>query len=148
MSEEYFFLPPELERTQAVLTADVYNLCHSLLSRSPHSCVFVPMRDMQYMAILDKEEIIFVDSLVYQMRNGQGGRIIITAWQFPLNKERTSLIDPLKCEHIYYHPQAKANALRLQSSFRKAIIQLDQRYRENILPSYMAKVLPWQHKEA
>ncbi|MBN4060479.1 hypothetical protein JYT78_00260 [bacterium AH-315-I20] len=147
MSDEVFFRPLEIECTQGVLTADVYNLCHSLLSRSPLDCVFVPIRDMQYMAILDKKEIIFVDSLAYQMRNGKGGRIITTAWQFPANKERDSLAEPLPCTYVFYHPKAKELQLRLQGSFRQAIIQLDKRYRESILPAHLAKILPWQNKE-
>lgn len=141
MSEEVFFRPPEIEREQGVLTGDIYNICHTLLSRSPLDCVFVPMRDMQYMAILDKQEIIFVDSLVYQMIDGKGGRIIITAWQFPANKDRDSLSEPQTCSYVYYHPQAKDNHLRLHGSFRQAILQLDERYRESILPSHQAKVL-------
>jgi len=142
MSEEVFFRPPEIEREDGVLTGDIYNICHTLLSRSPQDCVFVPMRDMQYMAILDKHEIIFVDSLVYQMVGNQGGRIITTAWQFPTHKDRESLSEPQTCSYVYYHPLAKENHLRLHGSFRQAILLLDERYRESILPSHQAKILP------
>lgn len=143
MPEETFFRPNEIIRTQGVLAADVYNTCHTLLSRSPLGSVFVPIRDMQYMAVVDQEEIIFVDSLAYQMINGKGGRVIMVSWQFPSNRNRASLFDPLPCTYVYYHPQAQASQLRLQSSFRQAIKQLDQRYRDNILPSHQATVLPW-----
>ncbi len=142
MSEEIFFRPSVIQCEEGVLTADIYNLCYTLLSRSPLGCVFVPMRDMQYMAVIDKQEIIFVDSLAYQVIDGKGGKVITTAWQFPVNKDRNSLSEPVTCTFIYYHPQAKANHLRLHSSFRKAIVQLDTRYRENMMPSRQAKVIP------
>ncbi len=61
-TRETFFRPDEVERQAWSITADVYNRCQLLLSRSETGCVFVPIRNMQYVAVIDAEEIIFVDS--------------------------------------------------------------------------------------
>lgn len=44
------------------LPADIYNIAHLLLAMHSTACVFVPIRTMQYLAIIDAEEIVFVDS--------------------------------------------------------------------------------------
>jgi hypothetical protein len=49
----------ELAREPRYLPASTYNLAHTLLARSPGDCVFVPIRSMQYVAIIAVEEIDF-----------------------------------------------------------------------------------------
>ncbi|MDQ7004402.1 MAG: hypothetical protein Q9N67_05615 [Ghiorsea sp.] len=142
MHEETFFRPSEVKRTSGILTSNTYNCCHTLLFRSPLDCVFIPIRDMQYMAILDHEEIIFVDSLAYQYANGNGGKIIMSSWQFPKSRDRFALSDALECTYIYYHPKAISMQLRLQSSFNKALIAFDKHYRNQHLPPHGATILP------
>ncbi len=62
------YIPESFEREQALaqeestLPADSYNLTRILLAASATRCVFVPIRSMQYLAVVDAEEIIFVDS--------------------------------------------------------------------------------------
>ena len=79
-TRETFFRPDAMEQQDWSITADVYNRCQLLLSRSETGCVFVPIRNMQYVGAIDSEEIIFVDSQGgYAHRDGQGGRPIVLA---------------------------------------------------------------------
>lgn len=71
---ETFFLPDEVDRRDWSVTADIYNLCHSLLSRSTTEHLFVPIRSMQFLAVMDRNEIIFVDSQSYAVSDNEGGR--------------------------------------------------------------------------
>ena len=59
-TEETFYRPAETGREERLLPAPVYNLTHLLLAQTDSGCVFVPIRSMQYMAVLDAEESIFV----------------------------------------------------------------------------------------
>ena len=58
--EERFYREQEIARLPAFLPAATYNLAHTLLARAG-TCLFVPIRSLQYMAVLDAEEFLFVD---------------------------------------------------------------------------------------
>ncbi len=52
----------EIAREICSLPAATYNLAQTLLSHANPGFVFVPIRTMQYLAIIDTEEIVFIDS--------------------------------------------------------------------------------------
>ena len=138
---ETFFLPMEVERKYWSVPAGIYNLYRSLLNRSPVDHVFVPVRNMQYLAVMDENEIIFVDSLSYAVSNDQGGRLILIAWQFPHSHDRAALTDAMPCEVVFYQHAHDDVQLRLIAEFRRAMETLDQRYRDQELPAKGAKIL-------
>ncbi len=138
---ETFFLPGEVERGRWMVPADIYNLYHSLQVRSETGNVFVPIRSMQFMAVLDRNEIIFVDSQSYAVSNDVGGRLILVAWQFDTSHERGALMDPVPCEVVFYQQNNSDLQLRLISEFRQAMQLLDKRYRDEQLPAEGAKIL-------
>jgi len=53
---------PEIRREKRTLPATTYNLAIKLLARCETKQLFIPIRSMQYMAIVDAEEFVFVDS--------------------------------------------------------------------------------------
>ncbi len=138
---ETFFLPGEVEREKWMVPANIYNLYHSLQSRSETGNVFVPIRSMQFMAVLDRNEIIFVDSLSYAVSNDVGGRLILLAWQFDKSHDRDALMDPMPCEVVFYQHKNSDLQLRLISEFRQAMELLNKRYRDEQLPAEGAKIL-------
>src|SRR3569832_811852 len=79
--EERFYREQEIARLPAFLPAATYNLAHTLLARAG-KCLFVPIRSLQYLAVLDAEEFFFVD--------GQNKAWVELAWQ-------------------HFHPQARAS---------------------------------------
>ena len=138
---ETFFLPDEVDRKDWSVTADIYNLCHSLLSRSTTEHVFVPIRSMQFLAVMDRNEIIFVDSQSYAVSENEGGRLILIAWQFPGSHDRDSLSSPMPCEVVFYGRKNTDLQLRLIAEFKQALEMMDQRYRDTELPVKGAKIL-------
>ena len=138
---ETFFLPAEVEREKWMVPADIYNLYRSLQAGSETGNVFVPIRSMQFMAVLDRNEIIFVDSLSYAVSNNVGGRLILLAWQFNKSHDRDALMDSMPCEVVYYQHKNSDLQLRLISDFRQAMELLDKRYRDEQLPAEGAKIL-------
>lgn len=107
---------PELAREPRSLPAATYNLAHSLLSRSPSGCLFVPIRAMQYLAIVDTEEIVFLD--------GERKCWIDIAWQDFHPQTRTSLDDPVPYAAVYYRPDAAQLMVRLQAELPRALKDL------------------------
>lgn len=138
---ETFFLPKEVERKNWSAPADIYNLYHSLQVRSQSGHVFVPIRSMQFMAVLDKNEIVFVDSQSYAVSKDEGGRLILIAWKFAESHDRDALTDPMACEVVFYEKKNNDLQLRLVSEFRQAMQLLDQRYRNEQMPAKGAKIL-------
>jgi hypothetical protein len=60
--QESFERGQALQRQHSVLPAAIYNQTRILLANSARGCVLVPIRGMQYLAVIDAEEIIFIDS--------------------------------------------------------------------------------------
>ena len=107
---------PELARDPHFLPASTYNLAHTLLARSPNDCVLVPIRSMQYLAILDAEEFVFLD--------GERKCWIDIAWQNFRPQDRVSLTDPVAYHAVYYQSSAADLMARLLVELPRALNQL------------------------
>ncbi|MEO6976099.1 MAG: hypothetical protein ABI144_09570 [Gallionella sp.] len=103
----------ELAREPRYLPAITYNLAHTLLARSPSDCLFVPIRSMQYMAIIDAEEIIFLD--------GERKCWVDIAWRHFHPQARGSLGDPVAYDACYYQPGSAQLMFRLQAEFARSL---------------------------
>ena len=119
MAEEVFFRPQELERTSRCLPGANYNLIYRLFRRAATDCLFVPIRNMQYLAVVDEEEVIFSD--------GAGDRSIELAWQNFRPQARDALTDSVPYEAVYYATGASRTMLRLQGEFHRALIELERK---------------------
>ena len=139
---ETFFLPAEVARTKWAVPAEIYNLARSLLGRSPTGNLFVPIRSMQFLAVVTSGEVVFVDSQSYAVAQDEGGRLILIAWKLSPARDRQALGDPVPCEVVFYEQHKRDLLLRLVQEFRKAMELMDQRYRDRQLPAKGAKILP------
>ena len=117
--EESFYHDEEIAREPRTLPAATYNLTHTLLAQCGQNCLFVPIRSMQYMAVIDHEEIIFVDR--------EGARMIELAWQHFNPKARGSLDEPVPYELVYYMEKGRETMKRLGVEFHKALTQLAEK---------------------
>jgi hypothetical protein len=131
---ESFEREQALTRTASALPAATYNLTRILLAASPTRCVFVPIRSMQYLAVVDAEEVIFVDS--------QHKRWVEIAWQGFKPQLRNALDAPVPYEVLFYTPDGRETQRRLQGDFHAALALLDTRRR----PATTAHILPLPRK--
>jgi hypothetical protein len=141
---ETFFRPEEVAREQVNLPAPLFNRCILLLNRSVIRNVFVPVRTMQYQAVIDSDEIIFVDNQGYAVQDSKGGRLIVLAWEVALHGPRDSLNEPVPIEVVYYGPERHETHRRLMGEFPKAIDTYESRLKENSNPGKTATVLPFR----
>ncbi len=119
METETFERERPLVRIASALPAASYNLARILLADSNVGCVFVPLRSMQYLAVIDREEIIFVDS--------QYKRWVEVAWQAFRPHDRRALDQPVVYEAVFYTPDGAEVQRRLQGEFHRALEQQMQR---------------------
>ena len=117
--EETFYRPPELSRAARTLPSETYNLAHVLLQRTATGSLFVPLRGMQFLAVLDAEEFIFVDR--------EGRRMIELAWQHFVPQARRALDEPVSYEAVYYSSASAEVMRRVQSEFHKALREIEQK---------------------
>jgi len=97
------------------LPADIYNLAITMLAHEPSGQLFVPVRTMQYLAILDHEEFVFID--------GERKCWIDIAWRNFKPQARTSLMEPVQYEAVYYRLESIDWMRRLLSEFPQALHQ-------------------------
>ena len=76
------------------LPAGVYNMARALVARSPQGCVFVPIRSLQYLAVLDDEEFVFVDS--------RYPSAVAISWQGFRPQARSGLDDAVPYRQMFY----------------------------------------------
>jgi hypothetical protein len=114
--EESFYRDNEIGREPCALPAQTYNLAHTLLAQCGQSCLFVPIRSLQYLAVVDRDEIIFVDR--------EGARMIELAWREFNPRERAALDEPVPYELVYYQDKGRETMKRLPVEFYKALTQL------------------------
>jgi len=141
ITTETFFLPKEVERKKWVVPAEIYNLYRSLLKRCTTGHAFIPIRTLQFMAILDNNEIVFVDSQSYAYSKDEGGRLILIAWSFSSTQNREALTEPMPCEVVFYEQKNPDLQLRLIAEFKQSMELLDTRYRDKQLPAKGARIL-------
>jgi hypothetical protein len=92
---ETLFRPSEHRRQTSTLPVDLYNDLQRLLKDRRGTSVFVPLRAMQYQAVVERTEVIFVDAQGgYAHQTREGGRLIRIAWDLIPTAGRTSLSDP------------------------------------------------------
>ena len=113
----------EIRRETLTLPAATYNRLTVLFARGAREPLFVPIRNMQYLAIVDREEVIFVD--------GARRRFIQVAWQDFHRQQRASLQDPVEYQQIYYEPAGIAIAPRLPGEFLRALVEMESKQAEN-----------------
>ncbi|MEN8107049.1 MAG: hypothetical protein ABFS22_03485 [Pseudomonadota bacterium] len=144
ITTETFFRAEEVGREQVNLPALLFNRCVLLLNRSMTKNVFVPVRTMQYQAVIDSDEVIFVDNQGYAVQDGKGGRLIVLAWQMPMHHSRDSLTEPVPIEVVYYVHDDHDIHRRLIGEFPKALGLYEDRLNENNHREKTAVILPFQ----
>ena len=119
---ESFYRDKALGSERRFLPAEQYNAMRLLLDFSGKPCVFVPVRTMQYMAVIDHEEVIFVDS--------QNKTDVEFAWRWFQPQVRESLTDHVSYTLEYYKPRALENMRRMQGEFFQHVQILAGRSRQ------------------
>ncbi len=116
---ERFEIGDPLGREARTLRAGTYNRAQLLLARSGEPALFVPIRSMQYLAVIEPREFIFVD--------GFGSRTVELLWRGFRPGERESLDDPVPFEMVYFRPGAPDLMRRLHTEFPRALQLLAER---------------------
>lgn len=124
-----------LRQESRQLPAALYKSIRLRQSHHKEPCLFVPIRSIQYLAVVDATEIIFVD--------GRRPRFIELSWQQFKPHTREDLSSPVPYTCVYYDKQAEMTMQRLQNDFFQAIELLAGRESK---PFSQRTVLPFKAK--
>ncbi|MFV2060941.1 MAG: hypothetical protein ACC653_09675 [Gammaproteobacteria bacterium] len=137
-----FFTPDEFFCQSSRLLSKTYNLAHILLKRSQSSHLFIPIRTLQYLAIIENDIFWFVDSLAYAVRGDEGGRLIRISWKPVIkNAQRNDLTQHMDCRVIFYGTDMSEIQNRLNSEFYQAMLLIDKRYRDTLVADYKVNIV-------
>ncbi|MDT8364532.1 MAG: hypothetical protein RQ714_07805 [Nitrosomonas sp.] len=103
----------EVSREQRTLPATTYNMAVQLLARCHAGQLFVPIRSMQILAIIDAEEFVFIDN--------QHRCWVDIAWQNFHSWERNALDQSVTYDAVFYRENQESTMLRLQQEFPLAL---------------------------
>lgn len=142
---ETFFRPDQLAVERLTIPATLYNACRLTLSRCSNVHAFVPVRSMQIMAVIGREEVIFVDSQDYAIQDGEGGKLICLAWIFRHEAGRDDLTEPAPVELRYYREDARQLHNRLVGEFQQVLDLMAERLRDEDCEPRISKVVSFRN---
>jgi|GEM_PF-1112640 len=107
-TKESFILGNVLLEEKRSIPASLYKKTLKL-KKNKEKAVFVPVRSMQYLAIIDTAEIVFV--------NGLNKRLIEFSWNNFNYKKSMKITDPVEYILKFYVPGKEEEARRMQREF-------------------------------
>ena len=100
---------------------------------------------MQYLAVIEREEIFFVDHQGgYAVQDGEGGRLITLAWQLPRALIRESLSGPVEIDLVLYRDDAREIHRRIMSEFPPVLERIDERQPSGSADLTHSRILPFR----
>lgn len=122
-TRETFLRRPAVNSQSFKLAATIYNTLRLLFLRNQEQPVFVPVRSLQYQAVIDRDEVLWIDSLGgYGYCDGVGGRLITLAWQ-GLQQSRHALHQPVILQRVDYQAGLDEVQRRLCSELGRSLQQ-------------------------
>lgn len=138
-----FFTPEPFFCVKSTMLARSYNLAQVLLKRSQSDHVFIPIRNLQYLVIIETDAFWFVDSMAYATRGDVGGRLVTISWHPKITAgDREDLSQPVDNRVFFYQQDMRNIQTRLCGELFQAMQQVDQRYRDQHIPAGGARILP------
>ena len=124
---ETFIRPREISRNTVLLNPALFNGYRRLLCRDSHPQIFVPLRNLQFQAIMTRDEILFIDSFgPYQHDDSHSGRCITISWQFKHLSRRDNITSPAPYDIVQYVRNSDISNNRLVGELGNAIRILEK----------------------
>ena len=108
----------EISRDVRQLPADYYRKLLILFSHSGSENLFIPIRSMQYLAVVTRGEVVFID--------GQDKRRIESSWS-NFRHDSEVLDDPVSYDCVVFEEKGADVLTRLQGEFLKALELVESR---------------------
>jgi len=142
INKRTFFLPEAVKSRQGVIHSSCVRLSQYLLERSHGQSLLVPIEAMNYLAILQKDKLYFVDLNSHEQTENARGSQIVLSWQPHSPEEMDFNTQHLPVElTCYSNPIAETDKnleqiqQQLTGEFYKALMLLDSKFSGQKIPS-------------
>ncbi|MGD2119149.1 MAG: hypothetical protein PVG66_12370 [Chromatiales bacterium] len=142
LHQQILFLPARFARESALIHTSCYNLAQSILERSELPYVPVSIDSMQYLAIIELNDIWFADTSSRISHDDQPGYRIMLSWHPHLAESRSEQDQHIAMEVTYYAPELEQLQQRLTGEFYKALMLLDAKFPQTTVPSQPYSIVP------
>lgn len=116
---EPFYRDDSVYCEEMILAAEPYNAMHLLYRRSPEESIFLPLNNVQYLSIIHRDEVIFLDR--------HDDRQIEFAWRLFRPEVRHALTDFVPFCLECYQVKGIESARQVVEEFNEAVIHLWQK---------------------
>jgi len=130
-----FFLPKKALEKSTVIHASCYRLSLSIFRRAEHDPVAVPIESLHCTALLTDSEIFFADNQRTLESDGMKGHPVIISWHLHLAEARDMNEQHIPMKTIFYQEHLEEFQQQLTGEFYKALMLMDQSYRDGPIPT-------------
>ena len=120
--QEKFYRGDTLGTESCTLSAETYNNIRHLMSRHEGPQVFVPVRSLQYMAVVSETEVIFVDIHIQ--------RVTELSWSGFQSSDRDSLNSPVSYSCSWHNSKAREHMHKIPIEFAESLKVLLNKMRD------------------
>lgn len=111
--QERFYRGDTLGTEICSLSAETYNNMRRLIARYDGAQVFVPVRSLQYMAVVSEKEVIFVDIHIQ--------RVTELSWSRFQSNDRGGLNSPVHYSCAWHNSKAHERMQKISTEFAESI---------------------------
>ena len=136
-----YIVPPVIDEKTSVVHSSCYRLASSILSRAQNAPVAVSIDNMNYTALIYENKILFADNSAMINRAEASGHPVTMEWQFFI-AEAPDLNEQHIPMRIAFHDNDLHDVQQqLTGEFYKSMMQIDQQYSHEIVPSAALDVI-------
>lgn len=129
-----FFLPQKALEKSTLIHASCYRLSLSIFRRAEHDPVAVPIESLDCTALITDSEIFFTDNQRTIESDGMTGHPVIISWHLHLAEARDINEQHIPMKTIFYQEHLEEFQQQLTGEFYKALMLMDQSYRDGLIP--------------
>jgi len=140
-----YILPREVSRQDSVIHDSCYRMAQSMLRRSDTEPALVPINTMGYDALIYDSVISFADTgkrVSSSDTDDTEAHPIIITWQLHLAEDRDPRKQHIPMRVILHDKNLEKTQQRLTGEFYKALMLMDESYRDGLIPSVSVTVIP------
>lgn len=137
-----FLLPGKVTEQSSVIHSSCYRLSLSMLRRAEQQPVAVPIDSLGCIALITETEIFFAKPRQQDEAVKNADARIKISWHLHLAEARDVNDQHIPMRIIFYDHGLEQLQQQLTGEFYKALMLMDESYRDNLIPSGDIEIMP------
>lgn len=142
MKNMTFFTSHAVSKQASVIHSSCYKLSQSMLRRSETEPAVIPIDNMGYLAAINENTLTFIDRSKTVSINEKQGFPVKIVWKLHLAEGRDSDDQHIPMDISFFDENLNETQQQLTGEFYKALMLMDESYRDNLIPSVKTEYVP------